>query len=186
MYNTHTHQYSLRICLLAMPCEHDQCASNAHSIRFASNAHRKRITTSFMWKRLNLLLESHKIKAIPWQHVCCIATADIIARSICLKLMAVAGFDCRAVWLDGFSTALTAFLYEKQSLYLSRSYLIFSSPIDAEELRKVCQGNIPKSTKICTNWAVRVFVHKFFAAFVITTLVFHLPLLFVVLAKLCM
>ena len=39
MYNTHAHRYSLRICLLVMPCEHDRCASNAHSIRFASDAH---------------------------------------------------------------------------------------------------------------------------------------------------
>ena len=42
MYNTHAHQYSLQICLHVIPCEHDQCASNVHSIQFTSDAYQKR------------------------------------------------------------------------------------------------------------------------------------------------
>ena len=33
----------------------------------------------------------------------------------------------------------------------------FLFPTAADELRKVCQGYVPKSTERCTNWAVCVF-----------------------------
>ena len=50
---SHAHaQNSLMLHFALCSCEHDRCASNAHSIRFASNVHRMCITTSFMWKCL--------------------------------------------------------------------------------------------------------------------------------------
>ena len=51
MYDTHDHHYLLQICLPVVPCEHDWCAFNAHSIWFTLDAHWKQIT-SFMWTYL--------------------------------------------------------------------------------------------------------------------------------------
>ena len=84
-------------------------------------------------------------------------------------------------WLLGCPHHLL--LQRKLCLYLSKSHLVFSSPIDAEELQSqprmysYVNGKMYKLGCSCAH----VFVQKFFTAFVIMTLVF----LFVVLSCAC-
>ena len=116
------------------------------------------------------------MKAVPWQLVCCIAIADIIASSMPLTswqllVLTAAQFDLMASQLPSTPSST-----KKLCLYFSKSHLIFSHPIDAEELQSLLK--IQTGLFLCPC----VFMRKFFAAFVIMSLVF---LLFVVLSCAC-
>ena len=103
---------------------------------------------------------------------------------LCLNLIAVAGFDCRTVWPDDFSTVLTAFYYKEYFVSISQTPSFFFSNW-CGRVTKSAEGTFLSQRKdVQTGLFVClcVFMLKFFTAFVIMALVF---LLFVVLSCAC-
>ena len=118
------------------------------------------------------------MKAASWLPICCIAIADVIASSMPQPCGSCWFWLPRSLtwWLLDCPQPQRLPLQRKTSSLFLKSHLVFSSPIDAEELQSLLK--IQTGLFVCPC----VFMHKFFAAFVIMS---HVFLLFVVLSCAC-
>ena len=94
--------------------------------------------------------------------------------------MAVAGFYCRTIWPDGFLTALTT-PYKKSFVSISQEAIsFFLLRLMRKSYKKSAKNTFLSQRKDVQTGLFVLCSCNFFATFVIMTLVFYLPLLFVV------